>query len=486
MLLLQISQCERALRNGRLDEAYAIVRQPDVRSHRRGQELLEKLVRALIDRGRQHLAAGRLAEASADSEKAGHLAGNVETVAQLQAAVQHALGQEQEENRRRGQALAIARRQMDRGELSVVGRMLETVAPPEDGRVDGLKRELHARQLEIQSCERKASVALAAADWEAAIDHLSPLPVNSSQNGELRRLCGQIGQDVAQRIRQSIETGRLDTAAALAAKLHKLPIETTEMTEVNSLLNQCSRARDAIESSQWRDAEEFLGRIQTLLPQAKWVGQELAQVKQLGEGMSQLRSGPLSLIGSNGVPRMQEPVMFDEFCLHVDGAGSFKVFTRPSITLGPISSSRSVDVPLAIDSGTKPITVSRAEDDYFVRGGDGANRLLTNGEKFAVGSRGRIMFRRPSAASATAVLDLAEARPAGGNLRNIVMMDREIVIGPGLGDHIRAADLSQSAILQRRGNGVVVRWNGQTISVTNSSPITLGTLHLAVTREQRT
>jgi hypothetical protein len=391
--------------------------------------------------------------------------------------------QEQEENRRRGQALAIARRQMDRGELSVVGRMLETVAPPEDGRVDGLKRELQARQLEIQSCQAKASAALAAGDWEAAIDHLSPLPLNSSQNGELRRLCGQIGQEVAQRIRQAVEIGRLDTATTLAAKLRTLPIETTEISEVNALLDQCIRARDAIQSSQWRDAEEYLGRVQTLLPEAKWVGQALVQVKQLGEGMSQLRSGPLSLMGPNGAARMPEPVMFDEFFLHVDGAGSFKVFTRPAITLGSVSSSRTVDVPLAIEAGAGTITVSRADDDYFVRTRDAANRLLTSGEKFAAGSRGRILFRRPSAASATAVLDLAEARPAGPNLRNIVMMDREIVIGPGSGDHIRSADLSQSAILQRRGNGLVVRWNGQTIDVINNSPITLGSLHLAVSRE---
>jgi hypothetical protein len=472
------------MRNSRLDEAYAIVRQPDVRSHRRGQELVDKLVRAFVDRGRKHLAAGRLNEAAADAEKAGYLAGSIETVAQLQVAVQHALEQEQEDNRRRGQALAIARRQMDRGELSVVGRMLETVAPPEDGRVDGLKRELHARQLEIESCQAKAAAAMASGDWEAAIDHLSPLPINSSQNGELRKLCGQIGQQVALRIRDSVETGRLDTGATLASKLRRLPIETTEMTQAASLLDQCRQARSAIETGQWRDAEEFLGRLQTLLPDAKWVNQTLAQVKLMGEGTSQLRGGPLSLIGSNGVARMSEPVMFDEFCLHVDGAGSFKVFTRPNITLGPISSSRAVDVPLAIEAAASAITISRMDDDYFLRGGSATNRLLTSGEKISIGSRGRFTFRRPSAASSTAILDLGEARPAAANLRNVIMMDREIVIGPGSGDHIRSSDLNQSAILQRRGSSLVVRWAGQALDVSDNSPITLGTLHLAVTRDK--
>ena len=493
MLSLRIKQCERAMRNGRLDEAYAIVRQPDVRSHRRGQELLESLVRALVDRGRKHLAAGRLSEAAADAEKAAGLAGSVEVVAQFQTAVEHALEQEQEANRQCGQALAIARRQMDRGELSVVQRMLETAAPPPDGRVDGLKRELHARRLEIESCQAKAAAAMEGGDLEAAIDHLTPLPRGAAQNGELRNLCGQISQGAAKRIHEAVQAGRLDTAAALLAKLRRLPIETTDTFEASSLLEQCRLAHDAIESGRWREAEESLGRLAPLMPEAKWVSQTAAQVRQLAEGLSLLRSGPLSLLGAVSTPLVpRENVMFDDFSLLVDGVGSFKVIARPVITLGPVSSSRKLDVPLAIDAGISPITISRSDDDYFLRGGDGVSvngtattsRLLANGDKIAIGPRSRIIFRKPSQASATAVLDLGDARPAAASLRNVVLMDREIVIGPGSADHIRALDLREPAILLRRGSGLAVRAGGQAIEVIPNTPIDIGNLHLVVRRDQ--
>jgi len=485
VLLLQVKHCERAIRNGRLDEAYALVHQPQLRSSRRGQELLDILVRKFLDRGAKHLAAGRLPEAAADTDKAAQLAGRIEPVVQLQSAVEHALAQEQDANRRCGQALALARRHMDRGELSMVERLLDTSPPPEDGRVDGLKRELHARQLEIGSCQSKASAALAAGDWDAAIDHLSPLAPNSSQNGELRKLCGRITQHVAERVRESLQIGRLDTAAACLAKLRRLPVQT---------LDQCGQAQQAIESGRWRDAEEALGRLQTLIPDAKWVAQAAQQARQLGEGLSVLRAGPLSLMTAACVapmPKSQE--IRDDFCLHVDGAGSFKVIARPSVTLGPISSSRPPDVPLAIDAGAPAITINRSEDDYFLRaaaavtvnGSPTTNRLLGAGDKIVLGSRCRITFRRPSAASTTAVLDLSDAHPAVASLRNVVLMDREIVIGPGANDHIRAVDLTEPAILQRRGNGWTVRLGNQTVELVPNTPVQIGTLRLVATREQR-
>lgn len=494
MLSLRIKHCERALRSGRLDEAYTLIRQPDVRSHRRGQELLDKLVHAYLERGRGHLAAGRLAEAAADADKAVQLAGNIAAVAQFQAAVEHALGQEQETNRRAGQALAIARRQMDRGELSVVQRMLETAPPPSDGRIDGLKRELQARQMEIQSCQAKASTALAAGDWEAAIDHLAPLPAGAAQNGELRKLCGQISREVGQRIRESIQTGRLDTSAALLAKLRRLPIETTETQEMTSLMQQCRAAHDAIESARWPGALEILARLQTRVPEAKWIAEAAAQARQLSHQLSILRSGPLSQMGSASVPATPiASAHLEDFCLHVDGAGSFRVIGRPSLTLGPISTSRNIDVPLAIDSASPAITISRTDDDYFLRAGapvsvngnPTTSRLLASGDKISIGSRCRITFLRPSPASSTAVLDLCDARPAAANLRSVVLMDREIIIGPGSTDHIRAADLADKAILQRRGAGFAVRYAGKTVDLTPDTPINLGPVHLVISGEQR-
>ena len=50
MLILRIRQAEVALHDGRLDEAFELMQPTAVRSHRRGQDVLGKLVRALVQR----------------------------------------------------------------------------------------------------------------------------------------------------------------------------------------------------------------------------------------------------------------------------------------------------------------------------------------------------------------------------------------------------------------------------------------------------
>ena len=150
-------------------------------------------------------------------------------------------------------------------------------------------------------------------------------------------------------------------------------------------------------------------------------------------------------------------------------------------------------VPWAIDAALPVLTISRSEGDYFLKAAAGVtvngtpvtSRLLAHGDKISIGSRCRVVFLRPSAASSTAVLDLSDARPAAASMRNVVLMDREIVIGAGAGDHIRAMDLAEKAILQRRGSGLAVRCGAKTIDVSLDAPVNVGTLRLVVSREQR-
>src|SRR5690349_11048216 len=109
---------------GRLDEAFSLLVREDVRSHRRGQELVGKLAAALVERGRQHLAADRAAQAAADCEKAARLAGNTPAVAALQAAVAEQAVARQRRQQERQRVLAAARQQMERAHWSAAGTLL--------------------------------------------------------------------------------------------------------------------------------------------------------------------------------------------------------------------------------------------------------------------------------------------------------------------------------------------------------------------------
>src|SRR5215471_14494585 len=58
-----------ALENGRLDEAFGRLLQPNVRNQRQAQKLIEELAGPLLARARLHAQAGRYADAIADLDR---------------------------------------------------------------------------------------------------------------------------------------------------------------------------------------------------------------------------------------------------------------------------------------------------------------------------------------------------------------------------------------------------------------------------------
>jgi hypothetical protein len=61
-----------------------------------------------------------------------------------------------------------------------------------------------------------------------------------------------------------------------------------------------------------------------------------------------------------------------------------------------------------------------------------------------------VTFARPSPASATALIHLSGARLAKADIRSVILLDRELIIGPGPNAHIRCDEMSDSAIIQAR------------------------------------
>lgn len=513
MLLVRLKQCECAISAGRLDEAFDLARQADMRAHRRGQELAGELVAALVERGRRHLAAGRLLSAAADCEKAAQLGGNQPDVAQLRAAVNNAMRGNDQANRRVGQAVAFARRQVDQGQLSVGLQLLDAISTP-DARAEGLRQDLAARRAGLESRMKKATEAFEAGDWQAAVDQLAAVGRGDSSDAELRQLCGKISQHVAIDINRGIEAGRLNVAAASLARLDPLPVQSVENDQARKTLDQCRAACRAIDMGQPHEAEEILRRLAALWPKAGWLIDAAEQARQLGAALSLVHGGPLFLVEmsalmptGNSIPaappqtvRPQEPAG-KAFSLHVDGVGSFQVFSNAAVSIGPAGASRSVDVPLMLDANVPIVTVSRLDDDYFLRAGEAvpvndaptANKLLCDGDRISLGNRCRITFRRPSAASGSAVLDLAGARLPGAAIRQVLLMDREIIIGPGAAAHVRVDDLAAPVVLQRRGEGlycrsaaeicVDARRAGNATDISPGAHVQVGSLHFVVARE---
>jgi hypothetical protein len=142
----------------------------------------------------------------------------------------------------------------------------------------------------------------------------------------------------------------------------------------------------------------------------------------------------------------------------VDGAGTFLVLRDRRIAIGPAGSSRHPEVALLADSGLPGVTVDRTDEDYFLSADAGVcvnenpvqRKLLLNGDRIALSPRARLRFVLPNAASTSAVLHMAGTRLPSCDARQIILLDREMVLGPGVSAHIRADQLSEPAILHVR------------------------------------
>jgi hypothetical protein len=486
VLIVRLKQCEHALADGRLDRAFDLARESDFRADRRGQELIGRLAQQLALRGQEHVEAQRVVEAAADCEKAQSLGGNMPQVAQLRRAIADATAKRMDDDRVRGQALAAARRHIDAGQLTMGGNLL--TAADGDARADSLQQEIDNKRATLQSALTKASAAFAAGDWENAVDQLAGLRRQFPADSSLRDLSSKINQQVTAKITAALEGGRLDLAAALLNRLDRLAHPSVELDQIRAALGQCRAAFELLRETEAQQATEILRRLAPLWPKAAWMKPAVGHLEQLAESLKELRSGPLALTTLAPMPIDPHQTMMPEsvkpvsptpiappklpatpsgsrFVLHVDGVASFAVLTQPVVTIGPVSSSSAPDVALLAGAGMPTISISRTEDDYVLQAREQVlvndkpttGKLLASGDKINLGPRCRVTFRRPSAASGTAVLDLSGARLPRGDVRQVILADREILIGPGSTAHVRSDDLAQAAILQPNRGKLTLR-----------------------------
>jgi hypothetical protein len=167
-----------------------------------------------------------------------------------------------------------------------------------------------------------------------------------------------------------------------------------------------------------------------------------------------------------------------------------------------VSASRPTDLPLIVAAGSPMLTLSRSDDDYFLSSSSALavndravrSKLLASGDRIAVGPRGRVEFRRPNAASGTAVLRVSGARLPWGGVREVLLMDREIILGSSTAAHVRVGECRAPVILQSTAGGqmlcraeetVVIdgRACGRSASVPEGAQVVVGSASFVIRRE---
>ncbi|HSW44767.1 MAG TPA: hypothetical protein VLM89_04265 [Phycisphaerae bacterium] len=475
------------MRDGRLDEAYELVQDARLRAHRRGQDLVGRLARAFVDRGRQHLAERRWPQALTDCEKAAKLGGNLADAAELHQAAREAASRQQDEDHRRADMLETARREVDNGRLSMCAGILAGIDADSAG-VAKLRHRADAFRAEAEAHLERARASAAAGRWDDAIESLIAARERHVSNKALAELCGRVIAAVTEEISGAINSGRLDRAEVLVQRLRPLAGETVALTEAACFLGQCRQALAEAAHGRLRAAGEIFRRIAAMRPEAGWIRDARQAADQAAQGLEELRGGPLGLLTEMVTPPESRPMkqssdepqparpddtvrlhhgdrLPSRFMLYVDGAGSYLVARERCVTIGPVSSSQRPDIGLAAEPGLPTATIERIDEDYFlvsrqpvaVNDRPVTRKLLANGDTIALSPRCRLKFNLPTAASTTAVLQLAGARLPSGDVRRVILLDRTLVMGPGPSAHIQADALSRPIVLTVHDDRLVCR-----------------------------
>jgi len=478
VLILKIKQAETALDDGRLDEAFELLGDQELRNHRRGQRLLGRLARALARRGREHLEAQRLQQALADCNKAEELAGKVTEVAELRSAITEAIQNQHHTQQQQAKAIARAREHFDNGRLSIAENLLKDDTF-DNNRAMPLLQEAAARRAAVGSVIVLAEKAIKQGDWNRAVDELLKAKQWHSTSKELTDLINQVSTMLTEKVQAALQSGRLDRAAIILEQLELLAGQTMIVQELRQIVKQCRAAFEYLKRRQSREVTDILRRLVVFVPGAKWISEALKNSAQAEENLQALLSSPLGLLGSIEQPRADDgekesepPIAIpssnrravaisraknipSKFLIQVDGVGSFPVFCEPVVTVGPISSAHKCDLALIAEPNVPVLSIERSDEDYFIRSQQTikvndkplTEKLLADDDRISLSDRCRLRFRRPNAASTSAVLLLSAARTCRADVRQTILLDREIIIGPGPTSHIRIDQLGEKLIL---------------------------------------
>jgi hypothetical protein len=487
VLILRLKQAETAVADGRLDEAFEIIRSEQIRQHRRGQKLIGRLARSFVKRGQENLEAERIQSALNDCNKAEKLAGNIDEVAKLRSAICSQMEQKRLRDQHRSLNLAQAKRNIQDGWISA-GQQILDQADESDSQAGMVIQQANLARLQLNEVISKIEQALQKDDLESALDIIQQAKIYDNKNEKVLDLIFKIKNSAIEKIRTNLDNGRIDLARGLLKKVLPIAHGTSEISELGFAIEQCQKAAEFLAAGRPREAVSLLRKIKVICPSAKWLESVTEQSKKAAEMLDELAAGPLGLeinsnVGNNlnssdekfrkkilaesptapGIPNIsnnkklewaknERAGLSSEFVMQIDGIGSFLVLRENKITIGPVSSSARPAVGLMANPNLPVATIERVEDDYFIQSSSPINvngttvteKLLADGDKIAFSPRCSMKFLVPNPASTTAILLLSGTRLGRADIREVILMDRDILIGPGKGNHIPAENLSET------------------------------------------
>jgi len=485
LLSVRIKAAERALRDGRLDDALRMAEEAEIAGHARGGKLRHDLGRALLERARAHYRAERFTEALLDLGKAERCGAAEGEVAELRAQVTVVAREVARQDADRRRRVEQAQRHVAGGSLAAGKQMLQSVAG--DVEVERMRQDIQKREQRVQDLLAQAESLLAQQRVEAAADHLQRAMAIDAHHAAALRLESKICAQAHQEARAAFAGGRLQRARAELAVLGQLGRSDDARADLDELLTCAEDASRALLAGQFDEVRQRLRRLQSLAPEVAWIQEAAEHAARLDSALLALRSGPLAdgfrpaagkgadALGETlpmpratpaaGAPADSLPT---SLLLLIDGGGSYLVHRGQRLSVGRAATSDPADLPIYSDLSARHAEVMRVEDDYFLLGAhevevDGRparQQLLRDGDRVVLARRAKFTLRMPSRRSPSARIDLSDSTKTPHDVRSVILFKHTAIIGRGSDCHITCHSARCNLVLYERGGRLFVRSQG--------------------------
>lgn len=477
---------ERALAEGRIDDAFDRLRDQNVRNAPAARALLEELAALLMARARLAAQAGDYAAVASDVERIEQLGcGNPDAHA-LGARAKDVLGAQGVEEALRAAALRRAEQAVQDGRLESGRLTVEQV--PDPVRREQLQGELDVRQQRAEALLDQALAAAQAGDVHAAVRFWQDACARHGRTQRAGAVGGELARAAERQFFENLDAGRLDRACGVLDAAGPVREWWSAAAECERLAEQVREAARRLTMGDFARLRESLLRLKAARGDAGWLDATLASLGRLSAARDELMTSPLgvlsvSLHGTAGIltspdvparhnvaervrPAAERPrAALRPLLLLIDGCGSFLLLRSSLVRIGRAHASTPVDVPLPAGVQSHHADIVREGESYFVTAHGPVrvnNRpvmrgLLRDGDRLHLGSDVKLVFRRPSDRSETAVLMLGSAIRLPQDVSGVVLLADTCLIGPSQSNHICAREGDSRLVIFDRGGVLVAR-----------------------------
>jgi hypothetical protein len=479
-LFVRLNAAEKALRDGRLDDACLAVEQSDLREHPRGQKLVEDLVRPLVARARLSRQAGRLKDALADLDRLMGWGRDTPEVHALRAQI---VAEAKQEARADAADKVAAQRAADllrAGRLDTVRLDLDNVGDTQ--RRAALAKELERRVVRAEEIATQAGKALDRDDLLGALRLWQDAIQRHGRSAETDAVAGRLAATCGEAVLRWLGEGQIERMLAVRALLEPLTDMEPRVAETARVVELCARAAEQLGAGDYVGLRNVLLRLKAVREGVAWVSGALDALADITAAQDRLTASPLGLCASRGAAdafhrqdagatlhwqdagatshrqdagttegvRLERPLL-----VLVDGVGSALLVNGDRVRLGRGGSSTPVDVPLPGDLHAHHADIIRKGEDYFLTayGRVAVNErcvehtLLRDGDRVVLGEQTKLVFSRPSAKSPSAVLRLSHRNRLAQDVSQVILFNETCLIGPMPNCHLRTREGQDQAVV---------------------------------------